>query len=299
VSSPLGGTFPQTEVTYCYRHPNREASVRCIRCDRPICPSCMHPASVGFQCPDDVRSGARSIRAQRTAVGARLRRSPPYVTAVLVVLNVAAYLATGLQPGASLSDPTGSALFRDWNLLPFDVHQRGRYWELITSAFLHVGFLHIGSNMIALIVIGPALEAMLGRWRFLAVYLLSAIGGSVAVYCFGNPFNPVVGASGAIFGLFGVALVLVRRLGLDLQWLAGIIVLNFVLTFSISGISKLGHIGGFVTGLLAAVAIGGLPRHRGRVPPERQVLGLGAVAVLLVVLIAARTASPLQPAWFG
>lgn len=299
MSSPLGGTSRQTEVTYCYRHPNREASVRCVRCDRPICPECMRPASVGFQCPDDVRSGSRSIRPQRSAVGARLRRSPPYVTIALVALNVAAYLATGLQPGSSLSDPTGSALFRDWNLLPYDVHQRGRYWELITSAFLHVGFLHIGSNMVALIVIGPALELMLGRWRFIAVYLLTALGGSAAVYCFGNPFNPVVGASGAIFGLFGVALVLVRRLGLDLQWLAGIIVLNFVLTFSIAGISKLGHIGGFVTGLLAAVAIGGLPRHRARVPTERQLLGLAAVAVLIAVLVIARTASPLQPAWLG
>jgi membrane associated rhomboid family serine protease len=299
VSSPLGGTFPQTEVTYCYRHPNREASVRCIRCDRPICPECMRPASVGFQCPDDVRTGARSIRAQRTAVGARLRQSPPYVTVALIVLNVAAYLGTGLQHGASLSDPTGSTLFRDWNLLPFDVHDRGRYWELITSAFLHVGFLHIASNMIALIVIGPVLELMLGRWRFTAAYLLSALGGSAAVYCFGSPFNPVVGASGAIFGLFGAALVLVRRLGLDVQWLAAIIVLNFVLTFSISGISKLGHIGGFVTGVLTAVAIGGLPRNRQRVPTERQILGLAALGVLIVVLVIARSASPLQPAWFG
>lgn len=295
----MSGTFPQTEVTYCYRHPSREASVRCIRCDRPICPECMRPASVGFQCPDDVRSGARSIRTQRTAVGARLAQSPPYVTIALAVLNVAAYLATGLQHGSSLSDPTGSALFRDWNLLPYDVHQRNRYWELITSAFLHVGFLHIASNMIALIVIGPALELLLGRWRFTAVYLLSALGGSAAVYCFGNPFNPVVGASGAIFGLFGVALVLVRRLGLNVQWLAGIIALNFVLTFSISGISKLGHIGGFATGLLAAVAIGGLPRHRVRVPTERQLIGLAAITVLLAVLVIARTASPLQPAWLG
>jgi membrane associated rhomboid family serine protease len=299
VSGPVGETSPQTEVTYCYRHPSREAMVRCIRCDRPICPDCMHPASVGFQCPDDIRSGSRSIRRQRTAVGARLRRSPPYVTAVLVALNVAAYLATGLQHGASLADPTRSTLFQDWNLLPYDVHQRGRYWELITSAFLHVNFLHIGSNMIALIVIGPTLERLLGTWRFTAVYLLSALGGAAAVYCFGNPFNPVVGASGAIFGLFGAALVLVRRLGLDLQWLAGIIVLNFVLTFSIAGISKLGHIGGFVTGLLAAVAVAGLPRRRARVPTSTQLLGLGGIAVLVAVLVAARTASPLQPAWLG
>jgi membrane associated rhomboid family serine protease len=259
----------------------------------------MRPASVGFQCPDDVRSGSRSIRAQRTAVGARLRQSPPYVTVTLVVLNVAAYLATGLQHGASLGNPTGSTLFRDWQLQPADVWTHGHFYEFVTAAFLHVSFLHIASNMIALIVIGPALERLLGRWRFTAVYLLSALGGSTAVYCFGNPFNPVVGASGAIFGLFGAALVLVRRLGLDLQWLAGLIILNFVLTFSIAGISKLGHIGGFITGVLAAVAIGGLPRQRARVPMSQQLLGLAGILVLLVVLTVARDATPLQPAWLS
>jgi membrane associated rhomboid family serine protease len=119
------------------------------------------------------------------------------------------------------------------------------------------------------------------------------------VYCFGNPLSPVAGASGAIFGLFGIALVMVRRLGLDLQWLAGIIVLNFVLTFSISGISKLGHIGGFVVGLLAAVVIGGLPRRRERVPLQTQLLGLGGLLILILVLVAARTAGPLAPAWLG
>jgi membrane associated rhomboid family serine protease len=259
----------------------------------------MRPASVGFQCPDDVRSGVRSVRPQRTAVGARLTMSRPYVTGVLVALNVAAYLATGLQRGATLGNPTGSVLFRQWNLLPYDVHQRGRYWQLLTSAFLHVSFLHIGSNMIALIVIGPVLEAVLGRWRFLATYLLSALGGSAAVYCFGTPFNPVVGASGAIFGLFGAALLMVRRLGLNVQWLAGIIVLNFVLTFSISGISKLGHIGGFVTGVLCALAIAGSPRRPSRVPTRVQIGGLAGVLVLVIVLVIARSATPLQPAWLS
>jgi membrane associated rhomboid family serine protease len=299
MSEPLSGASAQTEVTYCYRHPNREAMVRCVRCDRPICPECMRPASVGFQCPDDVRTGSRSVRAQRTVVGARLRHSPPYVTFALVALNVAAYLATGLQRGGSLFNPTGSTLFHDWQLQPEDVWTHRHFYEFITAAFLHVNLLHIASNMIALIVIGPALERLLGRWRFSAVYLLSALGGSTAVYCFGSPINPVVGASGAIFGLFGAALVLVRRLGLDAQWLAGIIILNFVLTFSIAGISKLGHIGGFVTGVLAAVAIGGLPRHRGRIPVSRQLLGLAGLVVLFAVLTVARSATPLEPAWLG
>lgn len=276
----------------CYRHPQREALVRCTRCDRPICPDCMRPASVGFHCPDDVASGRRSVRPQRTAVGARLLQAPPYVTVTLVVLNVAAYLATGLQAHASLGNPTGSSLFQDWNLLPVAVHEQGRYYQLITSAFLHVSLLHIASNMIALVIIGPPLEQLLGRWRFAVVYLLSALGGSVAIYVFGQPFGYTVGASGAVFGLFGACLVLVRKLGLDPQWLIGIIVLNFVLTFSIPGISKLGHIGGFVTGVLLAVAIGGLPRSRARVDTRRQVGGIAVMAVVMVIMVALRTAAP-------
>jgi membrane associated rhomboid family serine protease len=145
--------------------------------------------------------------------------------------------------------------------------------------------------MLALVVIGPALESLLGRWRYLAVYLVAALGGSAAVYAFGAPGVPVVGASGAIFGLFGASLVLVRRLGLDPQWLVGIIVLNFVFTFSVPSISRLGHLGGFVVGAAAAVAIAGLPRLR-RVPTTRaQALGLTALAVVLLVAVVVRTAT--------
>jgi membrane associated rhomboid family serine protease len=230
------------------------------------------------------------VRAPRTSVGAAILQTPPYVTITLVLLNVAAYLVTAAAPGASLRDPTtprsSGALFYDWQLQPFAVHHFHRYYELITSAFLHVSLLHIGSNMLALVFIGPALERLLGRWRFAAVYLLSALGGSAAIYAFGSEVGTTVGASGAIFGLFGACLVLVRRLGLDLQWLVGIVVLNFVLTFSIQNISKLGHIGGFVVGVLAALAIGGLPAHRGRLPTRVQAAGLLGllIAIALVVL---------------
>ncbi|HEV7206008.1 MAG TPA: rhomboid family intramembrane serine protease [Jatrophihabitans sp.] len=274
----------------CYRHPNREALIRCTRCDRPICPDCMRPASVGFHCPDDVQQGARSIRAPRTAVGAKLLASPPYVTITLAVLNVAAYLCTALQAHGSLRDPTGSQLFLDWNLNPFSVHS-GRYYQLLTSAFLHLSLLHIGANMLALALIGPALERLLGWWRFAAVYLISALGGSAAVYAFGIQASNTAGASGAIFGLFGACLVLVRRLGLDAQWLIGTIVLNFVITFSVPQISKWGHLGGFVTGLLLGVAIAGLPSMRERVPTRVQAAGVGGVLVLVVVVIALRTAT--------
>jgi membrane associated rhomboid family serine protease len=288
----MTGQSPPGEVTQrCYRHPNREALIRCTRCDRPICPDCMRPASVGFHCPDDVAQGRHTVRAPRTTVGAKLLDSPPYVTASLIVANVAVYLVTLAAPRASLNDPgaasaTGTGVFFHWQLLPQFVHDRHWYYELITSAFLHASVLHIASNMIALAFIGPALERLLGQWRFLSVYLLSALGGSAAIYALGNALSPTVGASGAVFGLFGVALVLARRLGLDLQYLVVIIALNFVFTFSVPNISKLGHVGGFVTGLLAALVIGGPPALRTRIPLRVQLSGLiGLFGVILAVVV--------------
>src|ERR1700761_847607 len=117
---------PSTEpVTYCYRHPRREARVRCTRCDRPICPDCMRPASVGFHCPDDVNEAARTRRPARTSVGAKLLQRPPYVTFTLIALNVVAYVVTGLAPGASLRNPTSpraaDALFYKWQLQPYAI----------------------------------------------------------------------------------------------------------------------------------------------------------------------------------
>ena len=286
---------PADVAARCYRHPNREALIRCTRCDRPICPDCMRPASVGFHCPDDVQQDARTVRAPRTSVGARIMESPPYATVTLVVLNVLAYVGTGLQSGASLQDPTTprspSALFYKWQLQPYAVKVHGRYYDLITSAFLHASLLHIASNMLALVFIGPALEQLMGRWRFTAVYLLSAIGGSAAIYAFGTKFQVTAGASGAIFGLFAACLVLYRRLGLDLQYLIGIIVLNFAFTFSVHNISKLGHVGGFVTGALAGLAVGGLPSTRARIPTRVQLAGLGGVGLLIVLVVVIRTAS--------
>lgn len=275
----------------CYRHPGREALVRCVRCERPICPDCMRPASVGFHCPDDVAHGRRSVRAPRSGVGARLRSAPPFVTTALVALNVAAYLVSGLQSGGSLTDPTGSQLFYDWQLFPLAVHDQDQYYRLITSAFLHLSLLHILSNMLALALVGPTVERVLGWWRFTATYLLAALGGAAAVYAFGSQLTPTAGASGAIFGLFGACLVLARRIGLDLQWLVGIIVVNFILTFSIAGISKLDHIGGFVTGVLVGVAIGGLPSLRRRVPNRVQAGGLTSVLVLVALVIGVRAAT--------
>lgn len=284
-----GAAQPEA-VPHCYRHPNRETLVRCTRCERPICSDCMRPASVGFHCPDDVREGKRSVRAPRSSVGAALLQSPPYVTGVLVALNVLAYVATGLQKPGTLRNPENSRLFVDWQLFPPTIHD-GRYYQLLTSAFLHLSLLHIGANMLALALVGPALERVLGWWRFAALYLISALAGGAAVYAFGSEYTATAGASGAIFGMFGACLVLVRKLGLDSQWLVGTIVLNFVITFSVPGISQLGHIGGFVGGALCALAIGGRPNSRAIVPTRVQATGLGIVLAVVLVIVGVRTAT--------
>lgn len=282
-------------TTYCYRHPHRETLIRCTRCERPICSDCMRPAAVGFHCPEDVAIARKTMRPQRTAVGAILRDSPPYVTATLIAANIAVYVITGLQSTRGIAHPSDGIkpdqLFDNWQLVPYLVHTDDQYYRLITSAFLHVNLLHIGSNMLALFFVGPALERLVGRWRFLSLYLLSALGGSTLIYLAGSPGLPVVGASGAIFGLFGACLVMVRRLGLDLQWLVGLVVLNFVFTFSVANISRLGHVGGFAVGLLAAVAIAGLPNARQRVPDKVQAGGLVAILALLIVAIVVRSAT--------
>jgi membrane associated rhomboid family serine protease len=251
----------------------------------------MRQAAVGFHCPDDANLGARSIPRQRTSVGARLRESAPIVTITLIVLNVAAYLYTGAKSPGGLDRPYAARLFLDWQLQPDVVYHHDEHYRLLTSAFLHVSVLHIGANMIALGVIGPPLERLLGRTRLLALYLLGALGGSAAIFAFGTAEQPVVGASGAIFGLFAASLVLVKRLGLDPQWLIGIIVLNFVFTFSVRDISKLGHLGGFVAGGLAALAIAGWPTVRTRLSTGRQVGGLAAVTAVLLLVIVVRTAT--------
>jgi membrane associated rhomboid family serine protease len=295
MTPPDGDVSPRREVAppapRCYRHPNRETLIRCTRCDRPICPDCMRPASVGFHCPDDVGLAGKTVRQPRTAVGARLLDSPPFVTWGLIAANVVIYLITAAQSVKGIMQPGdgSSKLFVEWQLFPSSIHDHDQYYRLVTSAFLHVSLLHIASNMLALFIIGPPLERLLGRWRFALVYLLGALGGSAAVYAWGQVSTAEVGASGAVFGLFAAALVLVRKLGLDAQWLIGIIVLNFVFTFSIHNISKLAHVGGFIAGALATLAIGGLPQVRERVSLRTQVAGLAGVALLVIVILAVRS----------
>ncbi|MFF1818923.1 rhomboid family intramembrane serine protease [Kribbella sp. NPDC058245] len=225
----------------CYRHPNRPAGVRCQRCDRPICPDCMNSAAVGFQCPSCFNEGVRSIPRARTSLGGIQRGNPQVITMTVLAINVLVFIAVRVGSPQLLSD-----------LVMVPVLTESEPWRLLTSAFTHVQIFHIFSNLFMLWQIGPPLEQMLGRLRFTILYLLSALGGSVAVWILSAPGTATLGASGAVLGLVGALLVVSRARNLDVTWILGYVAVTAVLSFLIPNISWEGHLGGFITG--AAVA---------------------------------------------
>jgi membrane associated rhomboid family serine protease len=164
----------------------------------------------------------------------------------------------------------------------------GHSWQLLTSMFTHVAPLHIGFNMLALWVLGPQLEMVLGRARYLGLYLLSGLVGSTLVYWFAGETSQTLGASGAIFGLMGALLVLALKVRADVNQLLMWIGLNFVITLVGTGISWQGHVGGFVGGVVLAVVLAYAPRQR---RTAWQAAGFGAVSLLVVVALLVRTAA--------
>ncbi|GAA0397321.1 rhomboid family intramembrane serine protease [Microbispora corallina] len=275
-SQPPSPTPPGAEaIPYCYRHPDRETHVRCQRCERPICPDCMREAAVGHQCVECVREGNRTVR-PATAVFGGAAVAAPRVTWVLLALNVLAYGAEVLMPDEVL---------RRFEMWSYGVYQ-GEWWRLITSAFLHApppSFWHIVFNMWALYAIGPELERRLGSARYAVLYLLSALGGSVAVYLFGTE---AVGASGAIYGLFGALFVVARRLGYDARGVLWLIGINVVLTFVVPGISWQGHLGGLAVGTLVTLGFAYAPAR------NRAAVQFGTAVAVLVALVLLVTALP-------
>jgi membrane associated rhomboid family serine protease len=270
------------ETPYCYRHPDRETYVRCVRCDRPICPDCMHSAAVGFQCTDCVRSGARTVRTPRTAFGGLVPTNVGQVTRVLIALNVVVFVLQQLDDQLTSRYgllPLQTVFVADGILAPREGVANGEYYRLLTGAFLHAGILHLFFNMYALLLVGPTLEAALGRLRFVALYLLSALGGSTLAYLLMDTHSLAVGASGAIFGMFGALFVVARRMGSETGGILGLIGINLVITFAVPQISWQGHLGGLVTGVLLALAFAYAPRAR------RDLIQGGAVVAVLAVLV--------------
>ncbi len=284
---PAAGSSPAPSV--CYRHPDREAHIVCQRCGRPICPDCMVPAAVGFQCPECVRDGAKTVAARTEFGGRALMSSTGVVTKVLIAVNVLMYglqYLLGSRLEVALAMLPGPAIMSDGSLGGV---ASGEYWRLLTAAFLHAGLLHIAVNMFSLYQIGPALERQLGRSRFIAVYLISALGSSVAVYFFAPSNQLVVGASGAVFGIFGAAIVLWHKLGQDIRPAFVVLAVNVVINvIGRSVLSWQGHVGGILTGVLLAVAIGYMP-GKGESRRRYQWIAMGTITAVLVLLVVIQT----------
>jgi membrane associated rhomboid family serine protease len=278
VTSPSDDPATGVELR-CYRHPSESTGVRCTRCDRPICPQCMTPASVGFQCPECVTDGRRSVREARTIYGGRLRtgRSAMTVTLTLIGINFAVFIAT-VASGVNLISGGTSSLFDHLALIPAAVGA-GQWYRMFTAAFLHFEIFHIGFNMWALYIVGPPLEAALGRLRFIVLYLLAGIGGSLLSVAFGPLGETAAGASGAIFGLFGALYIVAAHRKLPTQGIAFVIIANLVFTFTVPNIDWRGHLGGMVTGAVVALIYAYAPQ--GPMQNRIQALGIGALCVVL------------------
>ncbi|MEW2391331.1 rhomboid family intramembrane serine protease [Streptomyces venezuelae] len=278
-------------VPSCYRHPDRETGITCTRCERPICPECMISASVGFQCPECVRDGsgtghAPTANQPRTVAGGTVAADPRLVTKVLVGLNLALFLVQETV-GYSFTERfslLGQAIVTDGSVGGV---AEGQWYRLVTSMFLHSSYMHIAFNMLSLWWVGGPLEAALGRARYLALYAASGLAGSALTYLLAEPNQPSVGASGAIFGLFGATAILMRRLNYDMRPVIALLAINMAITIFWPNIAWQAHVGGLAGGLIVGYAMVHAPRER------RNLIQYGSCALVLlatVVMVLVRTA---------
>lgn len=274
---------PQEAPPVCPRHPDTVSYVRCQRCGRPVCPACQRQAAVGVQCVDCVDEGRRTVRTGRTIFGGTVTDGRPVLTFGILGVTVAFFLLAMAAP-----EVRGYLAFNA-------VWARVEPWRFLTVVLTHAGTMHILFNMYALYLLGQFLEPALGRARFFALYLLSGLGGSVLILLLAGITQPwsawTVGASGAVFGLFGALLVLQRRLGVSNNGLYIVLAINAAISFIFPQISWEGHLGGFIVGLLAGLVFSRLTVPGGPGKPadfSRHWLGLAAIGVALVALAAGR-----------
>jgi membrane associated rhomboid family serine protease len=279
---PETGQSPsQTSVPVCYRHPGRQTYVSCVRCGRPACPDCLRPAAVGHQCVECIRQGNQGVRRAAGRFGGTISRNAR-VTWTLIGLNLLLYVVQlAHQNLANDWEMIGGAYAGNGQLVGVAV---GQWYRLLTAAFLPgpggLGILDIAFNMWALYIVGPAMERLLGGARYLTVYLVSALGGSVLYYLLAPPNAGAIGASGAIFGLFGAWFVLARRLQMDARPVVILIVLNLAISFvGHNIIAWQAHIGGLVAGGLLTAAFAYAPRQ------NRTAIQVGATLAMVALLI--------------
>lgn len=271
----------------CPRHPDRVAYVTCQRCGRPTCPECQRPAAVGIQCVDCVAEAARTAPQATSRYGARVGNGGrPVVTLTLIGLCLLVYV------GQLASDQVTARLM----FVP--VLAEAEPWRFVTAAFAHSPgvIFHIAFNMYALWITGSYLEPLLGRAKFLGLYLIGAVGGSVGYLMLAQLpermgeragwVTPTVGASGAVFALFAALLVLNRHLGRQTGSILGVLVVNGILGFVLPNVAWQAHLGGALTGAAVAGAIAlSAPKTRQAREARRHWVWL-AMAVILAGLVA-------------
>lgn len=268
--------MPQAATNYCYRHPDRQSFVLCQRCGRTICGECQTQAAVGVICPECMREQRANAPRTKPALLTRLNRmtgdGTPVVTYSIIALSVFVYLLQFIPGVTSALQYAGV----------YSYPQFFEPWRMLTSVVAHASPLHILLNMYTLFIFGSLLERMLGRWRFLAVYVLSGLAGSLGVLFLSAPNVAVVGASGAIFGVIGAFLVIHQRLGANMTQLVVLVAINLVIGFIPGfGIAWQAHLGGLIGGALL-----GLIFAQTRKPSQQtlQVVLIVALAVVMVLL---------------
>jgi membrane associated rhomboid family serine protease len=263
-----------SRANYCYRHPNRQSFVLCQRCGRTICPECQTPGAVGVFCPECMRDQKATAPKVKSQLRTRLTGSgAPVVTYSIIGLCVLVYVLQAFSGGIVTDALQYAGVYSQ--------HELFQPWRLFTSIFVHYSILHIALNMYSLLIFGALLEPLLGRIRYLVLFLISGFAGSVAVLLIAVPEQAVGGASGAIFGLFGAFFVIQRRLGGNATQLLVLIGINLVIGFIPSfGISWQAHIGGLVGGALV-----GLIYTETRAPSRRPIQ-IGLLVLLSLILVA-------------
>jgi membrane associated rhomboid family serine protease len=270
-------------VEVCYRHPRRETGVSCSNCGRPICPDCMTTTSVGMRCPE-CAGEKQQVRTLRSA------SDDPVLTYVLMGVSVVAFVGEMAGGASATGGGFGGSTLLVEGAVAGPAVADGEYWRLLTAGFLHAGFFHLVFNMFSLYILGTMLEPAIGRLRFALIYFVSLLAGSFGALIV-EPDSLTVGASGAIFGLMGAAVVVLRNRGISLMesglglWIG----LNLLLTFTIPNISIGGHIGGLIGGALAALVLFDL-RDAVRVPamlPNLLAALIGVAAVAGSIAVAA------------
>jgi membrane associated rhomboid family serine protease len=259
----------------CYRHPDRETSVKCSRCGRPICPDCMYDSPVGMRCPECAGQRARS---RRVAIR---RAENPYGTYALIALNVIVFIAELGGGGGAASLEGGGRLVADGGLLGPAVADQGEWYRIVTSGFLHAGPLHLFLNMFVLYILGTILEEGIGTVRMLGIYFVSLLAGSFGALLL-DPNELTVGASGAVYGIMAATFLVARQRGVEqLASQIGLwVILNLAFTFTVPGISIGGHLGGLAGGAAAAgVILAGERRGGAAIPEALGLLLVGAISV--------------------